>query len=52
MYDLIIGLQMVIETLYEGDMLDPETAYLQKDMSRGLSWFRNANPEAYMVLLD
>ena len=52
MYDLIIGLQMVIESLYGGDMLDPETAYLQKDMARGLSWFRSANPEAYMVLLD
>ena len=52
MYDLIIGLQLVIETLYEGDMLDPNTAYLQKDMARGLSWFRSANPEAYMVLLD
>lgn len=52
MYDLIIGLQMVIESLYGGDMLDPDTAYLQKDMARGLSWFRSANPEAYMVLLD
>ena len=52
MYDLVIGLQMVIETLYEGDMFDPDTAYLQKDMARGLSWFRSANPKAYMVLLD
>jgi len=52
MYDLIIGLQMVIESLYGGDMLDPDTAYLQKDMAKGLGWFRNANPEAYMVLLD
>jgi hypothetical protein len=52
MYDLIIGLQMVIESLYGGDMLDPDTAYLQKDMARGLSWFRQNNPEAYMVLLD
>ncbi len=52
MYDLIIGLQMVIESLYGGDMLDPDTAYLQKDMARGLSWFRQNNAEAYMVLLD
>ncbi len=52
MYDLIIGLQMVIESLYAGDMLDPDTAYLQKDMARGLSWFRQNNAEAYMVLLD
>ncbi len=52
MYDLIIGLQMVIESLYAGDMFDPDTAYLQKDMARGLTWFRKVNPEAYMVLLD
>ena len=52
MYDLIIGLQMVIDTLYAGDLLNPDTAYLQKDMAKGLRWFRSANPQAYMVLLD
>ena len=51
MYDLIIGLQLIIESNYDG-LLDPRTAYLQKDMARGLSWFRNINPKAYMVLLD
>ena len=52
MYDLIIGLQMVIETWFEGDMLNPATASFQRDMAKGLTWFRQHNPEAYMVLLD
>ena len=51
MYDLIIGLQLVIESSYDG-IFDPRTASLQRDMARGLSWFRKVNPEAYMVLLD
>ena len=51
MYDLIIGLQLVIESNYDG-IFDPRTASLQRDMARGLSWFRKVNPEAYMVLLD
>ena len=37
MYDLIMGAQMMGE---------------YKLMNKGLSWFRSANPEAYMVLLD
>tara|TARA_R100000750_G_C2255999_1_gene61961 strand:- start:59 stop:367 length:309 start_codon:yes stop_codon:yes gene_type:complete len=51
MYDLIIGLQIVIDHSYNG-LLDPRTAPLQRDMARGLTWFRKVNPEAYMVLLD
>jgi hypothetical protein len=38
MYDFIIGCSM--------------TGLAQKDMAKGLTWFRKANPEAYMVLLD
>ena len=37
-YDFIIGCQ------YTGRM--------QKDMMKALTWFRKANPQAYMVLLD
>ena len=37
MYDLIMGCQVT------GNY---------KIMQRGLDWFRRANPEAYMVLLD
>ena len=52
MYDLIIGSQHFIEMMYGGDMFDPRTAPIQRDMARGLTWFRKVNPEAYMVLLD
>ena len=52
MYDLIIGKQMYIEAMYNGDMFDPRTAPFQRDMAKGLTWFRQNNPKAYMVLLD
>ncbi len=46
MYDLIMGLTMTLErTGYRSERL-------MKDHRRGLSWFRSANPEAYMTLLD
>ncbi len=51
-YDMIMGAQMYIEMRYHGDMLDPRTADMQKDMRKGLDWFRANNAEAYMVLLD
>ena len=38
MYDFIMGCVM--------------TGRMQNDMAKGLSWFRRANAEAYMVLLD
>ena len=38
MYDFIMGCQM--------------TGMAQNEMIKALSWFRRANPEAYMVLLD
>lgn len=37
-YDFIMGCQM--------------TGRMQNDMIKALSWFRKANPQAYMVLLD
>ncbi len=51
-YDIIIGAQANIDFFYNGDLLDPHTAPLQKEMAKGLTWFRQNNPEAYMVLLD
>ncbi len=45
MYDFIIGCSL----LMDGDMLP---SIVQKDMRKGLNWFRSANPEAYQVLLD
>lgn len=38
MYDFIIGCSY--------------TGRLQNEMAKGLTWFRRANAEAYMVLLD
>ncbi len=49
MYDLIIGLEMIIEGI---GWDNPNTFSMQKDMAKGLSWFRANNPRAYMVLLD
>ena len=51
-YDMIMGAQMFIEMRYNGDMLDERTAPMQKDMRKGLDWFRTHNASAYMVLLD
>jgi hypothetical protein len=51
-YDMIMGAQLFIEMRYNGDMLDPRTADMQKDMRKGLDWFRTHNASAYMVLLD
>jgi hypothetical protein len=50
MYDFIIGTQVLIEA--EGGIFNPETIKLQRQMAKGLSWFRSSNAEAYMVLLD
>jgi hypothetical protein len=50
MYDFIMGTQFLIER--KGGVFNPATAKLQQQMAKGLSWFRSANAEAYMVLLD
>tara|TARA_Y100000592_G_C5430304_1_gene298025 strand:+ start:859 stop:1140 length:282 start_codon:yes stop_codon:yes gene_type:complete len=51
-YDMIMGAQLAIDLKYNGDMLDPKTAYFQREMRKGLDWFRENNAEAYMILLD
>ena len=47
MYDFIIGSQMVFE-------MAPKSVTKQKvvDFQKGLDWFRQHNPTAYMTLLD
>lgn len=50
-YDFIMGAQLVCDSIY-GGLLDPKTAFIQKDMAKAISWFRSNNPEAYYVLLD
>tara|TARA_B100000963_G_scaffold269671_1_gene237791 strand:- start:2179 stop:2448 length:270 start_codon:yes stop_codon:yes gene_type:complete len=49
-YDYIIGLNSIIQSM--GGVMDPRTGRFQVEMAKGLSWFRNNNAEAYMVLLD
>ena len=51
-YDMVMGASMFIEMRYNGDMLDPRTIDMQKDMRKGLDWFMRNNAKAYMVLLD
>ena len=51
-YDMIIGAQTLIDIQFNGDMLNPKTAGLQREMRKGLDWFMVHNAEAYMVLLD
>jgi len=48
-YDFIIGAQMVFE---EKNILVKTKINLQKEIVKALSWFRNNNARAYMVLLD
>lgn len=45
MYDFIKGAEFVMGTM-------GTSAKLVNEMRKGLDWFRRANPEAYMVLLD
>ena len=51
-YDFIMGAQYTIEVVYKDRWEAPEVSAIQKDMIRGLDWFRKTNPKAYMVLLD
>jgi len=50
MYDFIMGSEAMIEMM--GGFMDPNTARFQNDMSKGISWFRQSNPSAYMTILD
>ena len=46
MYDFIKGAEFVLSARPMG------STSLINEMRKGLDWFRQANPEAYMVLLD
>ena len=52
MYDFIMGAQMIFGTYQETQPNKPISKKLIKDFEKGLTWFRNNNPEAYYVLLD
>ena len=47
MYDFIMGATMLFE---QGLYL--ENSKVLNEHAEGLQWFRHANPEAYMILLD
>ncbi len=46
MYDFIMGATV----LFEQGFLDDNK--ILNELAEGLQWFRHANPEAYMILLD
>ncbi len=56
MYDFIKGAEYTLSVNQEmsGDfyVADPSMVRLQKDMIKGLDWFRSENSKAYMTLLD
>ena len=47
MYDFLMGCAMVFETMPEN-----VSDKIIDDYRKGIRWFRQNNPEAYMVLLD
>lgn len=55
-YDMIMGGQMVVDLMggpfNRNSRSGKRTAEIQDNMAKGLSWFREHNAEAYMVLLD
>ena len=45
MYDFIMGAQFVLHIRgYDADLIE--------DLQKGLDWFREYSPKAYMILLD
>ena len=56
MYDFIKGAEYTIAIHTQQTdgfyIEDPSIVKLQKDMIKGLDWFRSENPTAYMTLLD
>jgi len=48
MYDFVMGATMA----YEFGGISPANNEIVRDLRKGLSWFRQNNAEAYMVLLD
>jgi hypothetical protein len=52
MYDFIMGATWTIEQKFQQDVVDPMVNKLQRDLTKGLDWFRSVNPKAYMILLD
>lgn len=54
MYDFIKGAEytLAVHAGHHPFIEDPAMVKLQKDMIKGLDWFRSENSSAYMTLLD
>ena len=52
MHNFIKGCEYTISVTLNDEWGNPEVSKLSTAMARGLSWFRDANPRAYMILLD
>jgi hypothetical protein len=56
MYDFIKGAEytLAIHASHNDEFYvqDPSMVKLQKEMIKGLDWFRSENSKAYMILLD
>lgn len=48
-YDMVIGATLMVERM---NPWGPTAEKVNKDLRKGLNWFRKNNVEAYMVLLD
>ena len=49
-YDFIMGASMFLEMTHEDPKID--IVQVNKDLHKGLDWFKQHNIKAYMVLLD
>ena len=54
MYDFIMGATYTIEIMFDNNSNteDPTITRLRKELIKGIDWFRDTNPKAYMILLD
>ena len=54
MYDFIMGATYTIEVTFDNDsdIEDPYITKLREELIKGMDWFRDTNPKAYMKLLD
>ncbi len=49
-YDFILGATMWL--YYHSDDDSQNVSDTQRDLDKGIEWFKKVNPEAYIVLLD
>jgi hypothetical protein len=52
MYDFIMGATYTIEQNYQHEVMDNIVTRLSKEKDKAMDWFREANPKAFMKLLD